>query len=79
MSEYAITFGFRFREETHPTVPNAHPYTYVVVEAETEEHARTFAVDELSPWAGIYDMSSEKWPDVKVHHPRGEVARYYVN
>ena len=76
MSEFRVTFPQRFRNEPHPTLPQAHPDGWLTIEAPSLGLARDIAFYRLGDeWAFIYPDD-----DMRDHlYPLGEIARFKEN
>lgn len=83
MAEWFVTFGQRYRTETHPVFADAHPDGWVTIVADSEEQARRVAFGLLGrQWAFLYPSTyteldqglrpGRKWAEL---FPRGELAR----
>ena len=71
MPTYYVTFGQKYRHETHPRFAKAHPDGYVMIEADDFESARQLAFENLGPyWANIYDEDDF----TKDLYPKGVLA-----
>lgn len=78
LTEYRITFGIRYADETHPRFPEAHPDGWVAVMAENEDAARRLVHDRIgNDWAFIYHPAHPNYPGPFGRHFRkGELARW---
>ncbi len=55
VSEYRLTFGQKFRTETHDRFGAAHPDGWVTILARDYDQARLIAVEALgTAWSGLY-------------------------
>lgn len=73
MPTYYVTFGHKYRYETHPQLSDAHPDGYVVIEAADFESARQLAFENLGPfWSNIYDENEFE----KDLYPQGAIAYF---
>lgn len=74
--EYRVTFGQRYRRETHPTFPAAHPDGWVTILAYDDAGARAVAFSMFEQaWSFMYgpsDRPQTYWDDT---FPGGELAR----
>ena len=71
MPEYRVTFGNKYRHETHPTYPGAHPDGWVAIHAGSEESARETVVALLAGfWSCLHAPGDPGYPDV-LDYPRG--------
>lgn len=72
LRSYYVTFGVKYRYETHPHWPAAHPDGWLLVLAPDEEEARLLLRRTISnKYAFLYDEHrfDKKW------HPLGELGR----
>jgi len=80
---FRITFGQRYRSETHPAGDWITPDGYVIIVADTEQLARAKA-DEVfgkSRWAFIYDhldVERGRFNPKNKHYKLGVLAVYFA-
>jgi len=73
-AEYRVTFGQKYRGETHPSFPEAHPDGWLTIVAEDRGQARAAAAAKLGrEWCDMY--GPESWPHVSHYFPLGELGR----
>lgn len=61
MMKFYVTFGQKYRYETHPKFPNANPDGWLEVEAVGYDHARNIIVENLGMnWTFMYDEDQMK-------------------
>lgn len=71
MAKFYVTFGQKYRHETHPKLDYAHPDGVVEIEAPNENTAFEWVVEALDVyWAALYP--SEDF-DFK-YYPRGVIG-----
>jgi hypothetical protein len=81
MTEYRVTFGFRYAREPHPIFDKAHPDGWVTIIAPNEEKARKAAFNLLgNVWAFLYGPeelqdTASSWAEL---FPLGELHRIEV-
>ena len=73
--EFFVTFGQRYAREQHPTIDQAHPDGWLVIEAESWDDARAVAERELGTnWSHLH-TKEDFFKDAEQLYPRGEIAR----
>lgn len=73
--EFFVTFGQQYAQEQHPTIEQAHPDGWLVIEAYSYDEARAVAARELGTrWSNIYDKD-DFMKDAERLYPKGEVGR----
>lgn len=62
---YAITFGQKYNQDTHPIIPTVTGYSYLLINADNEDDARRLVVEKLgNAWAFMYEVNDDFWSDV---------------
>lgn len=75
MQEFYVSFGQKYRHETHPRLPFVHPDGYLTIEAKNYTSARAHAFTLMGPaWCMLYD--AEEFKGISHHFPRGELKRF---
>lgn len=63
---YAVTFGQRYHQETHPASALIHPDGWLEIDAASEDDARDLAAEALGmAWSSLYrleDVGAEYYP-----------------
>lgn len=73
--EFFVTFGQRYAREQHPTIEQAHPDGWLVIEADSWEEARAVAARELgTSWSDLVSKD-DFMKDAERLYPKGEIGR----
>jgi hypothetical protein len=74
MQEFYVSFGQKYRHETHPRIPEIHPDGWLTIVAKNYTSARAHAFATMGPaWCMLYDAA--EFEKMKHHFPRGEIVR----
>ena len=68
---FFVTFGPKYAQEEHPTLPEAHPSGYATIYAPDMESARKIAFDKLGPAFAFLYAEDNFDPDL---YPYGSIA-----
>ena len=71
MKEFYVTFGDRYRRESHPVCGWVHPDGYLVIEATDHDTARQAA---FNVTGGKFAFMYQDQPDLQ-YFPLGEIMR----
>lgn len=75
MNEFFVTFNKDNEQNPHPQLPEGYSRGYLIIEAQSWDHAREIALSRLGrTWSFIYP--GHEFAKNKKYYPRGEIARW---